>query len=393
MISNNRRCNIFGQFLFVLAMVTWGEGHAQSTGEDPVGFKGGYKALTRLCENNLDRAAGLLLNDYSRGYFVSVTIPGGADTVSDVLFLTAAPSELAREIAWALKGTNGQWIKREKSRKLLIPIFFCQNTPPNDSLFSQILVTNNAGFNIPGSPDQWPDVAEGVWIHPICRLIAGHSPRAPTPSSSPSGTAMVPAQQTAPPPANPAIAVPDSSANAGIYLTEADFDAGKLSYPTQFSIEEKNLLSWSSISYFTYSTVRARTSNSNAREYKEFPIGTIFGFKSDKVRYIYLKSGRRYLSVIYKGAPFSLFMLGEKQSNSADNNTLTGRFYYVAKLDAPLKEFSRKKIDEEFRSNPKMAADLQNLRKQLDDHSMALSTEDFGICVALAKECLAKYAQ
>src|SRR6202000_928149 len=116
---------------------------------------------------NLDAAAHLLVNDYSRGYFVSLEIPAGVDTVTNISFLTATPPQLAQEITRALKGTNGQWMKRDKVRKLLIPIFFCQNTPPNDSLFSQLLITNNVGFSVPRYPDQWPEAVEGVWRHPI----------------------------------------------------------------------------------------------------------------------------------------------------------------------------------------------------------------------------------
>ena len=155
----NRRSGIFSVLLFLLAATTGYAGRAQSAGEDPIGFKGGYKALSRLCETNLGDAARLLANDYSRGYFVSLAIPAGADTVTDISFLTATPPGMARQIGWALKETNGQWMKRDRDRKLLIPIFFFQNTPPYDSLFSQILVANNVGFNLPVSPDQWPEAA------------------------------------------------------------------------------------------------------------------------------------------------------------------------------------------------------------------------------------------
>src|SRR6201996_5491939 len=200
MSISNRPSRIFS--ILLLATVTAFAGRAQSTGEDPIGFKGGYKALSRLCETNLDGAAHLLVNDYSRGYFVSMEIPTNADTVTNISFLTATSPELAREIALALKGTNGKWMKRDKARKLLIPIFFCQNTPPSDSLFSQLLVANNVGFNVPGSPDQWPEAAEGVWIHPICPMVSGGTPRTAMqytpPSATTATTAAAPAQQTAP---------------------------------------------------------------------------------------------------------------------------------------------------------------------------------------------------
>src|ERR1700691_3131636 len=109
----NRQSGIFSVWLFLLATVTGYAGRAQSAGEDPIGFKGGYKALSRLCETNLDGAARLLAKDFSRGYFVSLAIPAGADTVTDISFLTATPPEMARQIGWALKGTNGQWMKRD----------------------------------------------------------------------------------------------------------------------------------------------------------------------------------------------------------------------------------------------------------------------------------------
>lgn len=383
-----------------MASVTGYTGHAQGTGEDPIGFKGGYKALSRLCETNLDGAARLLVNDYSRGYFVSLQIPAGADTITDISFLTATSPELAREIAWALKGTNGKWMKRDKARKLLIPIFFCQNTPPNDSLFSQLLVANNAGFNVPGFPDQWPEAAEGVWIHPICPLVAGHAPRAPqnatafgtTASATTSpGTAAAPVQQTALPSSSPSTAVPDSTMSSGIYLTQADFDAGMMTYAAMFPIEEKSLISWSYVNYATHTNkIRVRTS-ATSMDYKEFSNGSIYGFRSSNVKYIYLKPATEYFSVVYKGSPFCILMSSEKQTGIGDG-TQYGVFLFARTLDSPLKEFTRKRIDEEFGSNPKMAADLQLLRKELDKRSMNISSEGLRICKQLAKDCLSKYA-
>jgi hypothetical protein len=402
---------IFGALVFLLATVTGYTGRAQSAGEDPIGFKGGYKALSRLCETNLDGAARLLANDYSRGYFISLDIPAGADTVTDIAFLTATPPEMARQIAWALKGTNGQWMKRDRDRKLLIPIFFCQNTPPNDSLFSQLLVANNVGFNVPGSPDQWPEAAEGIWIHPICPLVAGHALRAPLASASPAPTppataaASAAANQTAaanqaasvyqaaPSPSGATFAVPDSTANSGIYRTQADFDAGMVTYASTFPLEEKSLISWGPFDYATYGTVRVRTSPTN-KDYQEFPVGSIYGFRSANVKYIFLKPSKKYLSVIYMGSPLYLFMAAEKQAGYGNNGnaTLYGTFIYAKTLDGPLKELTRKRIEEDFGSDPKLAADLQALRKNLDQHSMTLSRGDFEACKELARDCLVKYA-
>jgi hypothetical protein len=423
----NRPSGIVSILLFLLTAAAGYTGRAQSAGEDPIGFKGGYKALSRLCETNLDGAARLLANDYSRGYFVSLEIPAGADTVTDIAFLTATPPEMVRQIAWALKGTNGQWMKRARDRRLLIPIFFCQNTPPNDTLFSQLLVTNNVGFNVPGFPDQWPEAAEGVWIHPICPMVAGHAPGAPSttaattppvpPAPAPPSTSA--AATTAPPPAAPgkaaapatanpataaaptypaapsttAAAVPDSTNNSGIYRTRADFDAGMMTYPSAFLLEDKTLLSWAPIDYSSYSaTVRIRTSPNN-KDYQEFPFGSIFGFRSGNVTYVYLKSGKEYLSLLYKGSPFYLFMDAQKRNGYNGNVDLYGVFMYAKTLDGPLKELTRKRIDEEFGSNPQMAADLQVLRKELDRHSAAMSRGDFETCKQLAARYLSKYAQ
>lgn len=201
MDTMDRPCRIFA--ILLLVTISSLTGHAQGTNEDPIGFKGGYKALSRLCEANLAGAA-------------------------------------------------------------------------------QLLVSNNVGFNVPGSPDLWPESAEGVWIHPICPMVPGRAPRVPTPSAPPSGTA----------------AVPDSTASSGIYLTQADFDAGIMTYASSFPIEEKDLISWTAVSYISYSnTVRVRTS-ATAREYKEFPRGSLFGFRSNIISYIYLKAEKSFLPVV-----------------------------------------------------------------------------------------------
>jgi hypothetical protein len=274
-------------------------------------------------------------------------------------------------------------MKRDRDRKLLIPIFFCQNTPPNDSLFSQILVGNNAGFSIPGSPDQWPEAAEGVWIHPICRLVAGRTAATSAPQTS---------SASQPSPSGATLAVPDSTSPSGIYRTQTDFDGGKVTYPSTFPLEVKSLLSWGSFDYVTYGTVRIRTSPAN-KDYVEFPPGSIYGFRSGSIKYIYLKSARQYLSVIYMGAPFYLFMSSDQQSNASNTGpTLYGILMYAKSPDGPIKEFTRKRIDEDFGSNPKMAADLQVLRKTLDQNSSVLSKGKFDNCKELAKQCLSKYA-
>jgi hypothetical protein len=395
MSVKNGSSSIFSMFL--LATLISIAAQAQGSGEDPIGFKGGYKALRRLCETNLEGASRLLTNNYSRGYFVSLAVPEGADTITNITFLTAASPELAREMTLALKGTNGNWLKRDQARTLLIPIFFCQNTPPNDSLFAQLLVANNAGSNVPGFPDQWPEATEGIWLHPVCPLVPGRAPRAPTQNATSSATAttsataVAPVQQTAPQPSSPSVAVPDSTMSSGIYLTEADFDAGRMTWPIMSPIEEKSLISWSNVDYATRTnTVRVRTS-ATARDYKEFSNGSIFGFRSNNVKYIYLKSAKQYIAVVYKGTPFSLFMSLQKQTGIGDGTTY-GVFQFAKTIDSPLKEFTRKKIDEEFGSNPTMAADLQLLRKELDKRSMNLSPATFQSCKQLVKETLAKYA-
>ncbi len=164
-----------------------------------------------------------------------------------------------------------------------------------------------------------------------------------------------------------------------------------MTYTSTFPIEEKSLISWSSVDYATHSTtIRVRTSTTT-RDYKEFSNGSIFGFRSNNIKYIYLKSAKGYLSVVYKGSPFCLFMSSEKQTGIGDG-TQFGVFLFARTLDGPLKEFTRKRIDEEFGSNPKMAADLQILRKELDQHNMNISPEGLRFCKQLAKDSLSKYA-
>ncbi|HTJ10554.1 MAG TPA: hypothetical protein VL547_00945 [Dinghuibacter sp.] len=413
MTTGNRIAGV----LLLLLTVAVGRVHAQD--EDLIGFKGGYKALSRLCEQNLDGAARLLANDYSRGYFVSLSIPAGTDTVADISFLTATPPEMARQIAWAMRGTNGQWMRRPAARKLLIPIFFCQNAPPNDSLFSQLLVTNNVGFSVPRFPDQWPEAAEGVWIHPICPLVPNGTPRqapapvasapapaptttAPTTTTAPAPTYTTPptpaktapayTPQPTPPPVAAAPAAPtyDTTSASGIFKAKVDFDGGVVIYGNNFPIEEKGLLSWYPIDYAAYGTVRARTSPT-AKDYQEFPLGDIYGFKSNNISFAYIKSNKEYLAVIAKGGPFYLLLDERKQTGYNGSNTIDGIFMYARSLDGQLKEFTRKNIDAEFGSNPQMAADMQSLRKELNKHCVSMTRGDFEACRELAKDYLAKW--
>lgn len=412
-IGISSRSSIVGLLLLVCTIT-----HAYAQGdEDLIGFKGGYKALSRLCEQNLDGAARLLAGDYSRGYFVSLSIPAGSDTVADVAFLTATPPDMARQITWAMKGTNGQWMRRDRVRKLLIPIFFCQNTPPNDSLFSQLLVTNNVGFSVPHFPDQWPEAAEGVWIHPICPLVTGGTPRqAPAPVYTAPAQTAAPAQtQTAAPvtaapvaavpttasatPASgaytpsttaPPAGAPDTVSASGVFKTKDDFDKGVVTYGNTFPVEEKGLLSWFPIDYAAYGTVRVRTSATN-KDYQEFPTGAAFGFKSNNIAYVYLKSNKEYLAVLAKTPPFYLLMDERKQTGYNGNANLDGIFMYSRTLDGPLKEFTRKNIDADFGSNAQMASDLQILRKELNKHSVSMTRGDFEACRELAKDYLAKW--
>jgi len=421
-------------FIFILISLV-NKVYAQD--EDLIGFKGGYKALSRLCVQNLDNASHLLANDYSRGYIVSISISSNVDTVSDILFLTATPAEMAKEITWALKGTNGQWIRRAKGRKILVPIFFCQNTPPNDSMFSQLLVTNNVGFSVPHFPDQWPEAVEGVWIHPICPLVSSGTPRnapvvaAPAPVVTAPATAVaaaptvtVPATATpaapvasAPVAAAPAAGVPandpaatgtlpqapagyiltrapgpiapDTVSASGIFKTKDQFDKGEVTFGSTSPVEEKGLLSWFNIEYAAYGTVRVKLAGD--KQYQEFSVGSVFGFKSDNISYVYLKSLKEYLAVIKGNPPFYLFMDERKQSGYNGATTVDGVFMFARSLDGPVKEFTRKAIDTEFGSNPQMASDLQVLRKEMNRHSLSMTRGDFEACRQLAGDYLKKW--
>jgi hypothetical protein len=399
-----RRTGIVG-LLLSLCIIAGHKGYAQADG-DLIGFKGGYKALSRLCEQNLDGAARLLVNDYSRGYFVSLSIAPGSDTIADISFLTATPADMAAQIAWALRGTNGQWIKRDRPRKLLVPIFFCQNTPPNDSLFSQLLVTNNVGFSVPNFPDQWPEAAEGVWIHPICPLVAGGTPRAPvTPAAKPPvAAASTPAVVNPPvmtqttaagtttaPATGAASWPPDTLSISGVFRTKDDFDKGVISFGNTYPVEERGLLSWFTIDYAAYGTVRVRTSP--GKDYQEFPLGTITGFKNSNIWYVYLKANKEYLAVLNRSsAPFYLLMDERKQTGYNGNPNLDGIFLYAHSLDGPFKEFTRHNIDAEFSANPQMVSDLQILRKELNKHAVSMTRGDFEACRELTKDYLSKWA-
>src|SRR5580692_11623956 len=197
-------------FLSLLFACLLCRGYAQDG--DLIGYKGGYKALSRLCEQNLDQASRLLANDYSRGYFVSLTIQPGTDTVSDISFLTATPPDMQAQIAWAMKTTGGQWIPRSTPRKFLIPIFFCQNTPPNESFFSQVLVTNNVGFSVDHFPDQWPEAAEGVWLHPLCPMVSSGAARPAPPVGGATNAAPTAPTTAAAPPSGGATTPPTTAA-------------------------------------------------------------------------------------------------------------------------------------------------------------------------------------
>lgn len=435
----------YGILLGLMLALSLHKGYAQEG--DLIGFRGGYKALSRLCEQRLDHASRILANGYSRGYFVSVSIAGGTDTVADVSFLTATPPVMAREITWALKGTNGQWIRQARARKLLIPIFFCQNTPPNDSLFSELLVTNNVGFSVPNFPDQWPEAAEGVWIHPICPLIASGAAGepapaqtavtaqaaarqaaattpatdvsvsvipAPAPAAAPASTntatapvatapaaapvttapADAPAAAPQPPPgyilvkaAGPA--APDTLSASGIFKTKQDFDKGVVYFGSPSAMEEKGLLSWFPVEYSAYGTVRVKAAG---KDNQEFATGSVFGFRSDNIAYVFLKSLKQYLSVIYGGGPFYIFMDVRKEQGYNGGTNLDGIFMYARSLDGPVREFSRRNIESDFGANPQMMEDMQTLRKAMEKHSVTMGRGDFEACRQLASDALSKYA-
>lgn len=417
------------------------KGYSQES--DLIGYRGGYKALSRLCEQNLDNASKLLAGDYSRGYFVSLTILPGSDSINEVNFLTATPAEMARQITWALKGTNGGWVKRNQPRKLLVPIFFCQNTPPNDSLFSQLLITNNVGFTMDQYPDEWPTAVEGVWIHPICPMITGGRARQPlTPTASApvatapapaapvaaagatmaaAGTTMaaaapattVPAGTTAAATTAPANAAgttastalpqapagyvltkiegpagPDTVSANGIFKTKDLYDQNAVLFGGTAPIEQKGLLSWYPVGYAAYGPVRVKQTN---KDNQEFSPGSIYGFKSDNINFVFLKGLKQYLSVVYSSPSFILMMDERKENGYNGATNIDGVFYYAKNTDGVVKEFSRKNIDADFATTAQEASDMQLLRKQLDKHSITMTRGDFEACRQLSKDYLTKW--
>jgi hypothetical protein len=429
------------------------KGYSQES--DLIGYRGGYKALSRLCEQNLDNASKLLAGEYSRGYFVSLTILPGSDSINEVKFLTATPTEMARQITWALKGTNGGWVKRNQQRKLLVPIFFCQNTPPNDSLFSQLLITNNVGFTMDQYPDEWPTAVEGVWIHPICPMITGGGARQPLApgASAPAASAPV---ATAPTPAAPVAASgatvaaaatattvpatvagtaaatattapatvagtsvgttaagtastaatpqappgyvltkiegpagPDTVSANGIFKTKDLYDQNAVLFGGTAPIEQKGLLSWYPVGYAAYGPVRVKQAN---KDNQEFSPGSIYGFKSDNINFVYLKGLKQYLSVVYSSPSFILMMDERKENGYNGATNIDGVFYYAKNTDGVVKEFSRKNIDADFATTAQEASDMQLLRKQLDKHSITMTRGDFEACKQLSKDYLTKWA-
>ena len=125
-------------------------------------------------------------------------------------------------------------------------------------------------------------------------------------------------------------------------------------------------MGWSAFSFQADGLLRLKLS---AHEYKEFAPGTIFGFKTDGIKYIYNSSTKKYLAVLSESKMLNFFV-GETEKNVYKGIVVDDSFFYSTRLEGDIKAFNKENIFQDFES-PKLRETLMDLesnlkRKELD---------------------------
>ena len=145
-----------------------------------------------------------------------------------------------------------------------------------------------------------------------------------------------------------------------IYLTKNSFIKNQADYKSNYFVKEKYWLGWSGFSFQAQGLLRLKL---NKYEYKDFLPGTIFGFKTNGIKYIYRDSFKTYIAVL-TGNEMINFFVGEKEKNIYGGIAVDNIFFYSKSIGERIKYFNKENIYTDFKNSPILTT-LLNLKSEI----------------------------
>ena len=94
-----------------------------------------------------------------------------------------------------------------------------------------------------------------------------------------------------------------------IYITKNSFINNHADYSSDYFVKEKYWFGWSGFSFQTEGLLRLKLSNGN---YKEFSPGSIYGFTTGGIKYIYSSAKNKYFAILSEDKLINFFV-GENE--------------------------------------------------------------------------------
>ena len=161
--------------------------------------------------------------------------------------------------------------------------------------------------------------------------------------------------------------------STGIYFTKEQFEIDELQLKSCYWIRENGPIIWSDFAYEASGTIKIKVSKGNI---KTFEPGSIYGFKKDGIKFMFVKSLNQYLAILYENPSVYLFM--KEDVYFLYHQTKRVIFLYATNIDSSfLKKFNKQNILKDFSNNLKLEKKLLDLFEKIDREKTYFPYKDF----------------
>jgi hypothetical protein len=150
-----------------------------------------------------------------------------------------------------------------------------------------------------------------------------------------------------------------------IYITKNSFINNHADYSSDYFVKEKYWFGWSGFSFQTEGLLRLKLSNGN---YKEFSPGSIYGFTTGGIKYIYSSAKNKYFAILSEDKLINFFV-GENEKAVYKGLVVDNIFYYSKSIGSDLKIFNKENINRDF-NNSEILLPLLNLEAEIHKKSL-----------------------
>ena len=177
--------------------------------------------------------------------------------------------------------------------------------------------------------------------------------------------------------------------SSGIYITKSDFVNDRLQYSGIYDVRLTSRPFWTNFSLNTDAApVKIKLKDGTK---KTFLPGSFYGFKTQEIKFIYIKHFEEYLAVISDSPPLYLFIRKEVHFSNITAFDDT-KFYYATILGDSLREFNVENIRNSFGDGTAKTKILAELLAKIKQEGLdaEMRKKEFFMCKKLIDEYLLK---